>query len=170
MTGEAAAAGAAVPAHAIIDGFDEFPFEQIMKDVMPRLAAVDAELAAMMQSRDRGKLSEFVERVTNKWSRGELELADGIESYVAFRARVIGALDDIMAREGRGKNVAIVTSGGPISVALRHALGLGDDITWRTAWVIRNASISEFRYRPGHFTMVAFNGVPHLPADHVTYR
>jgi len=169
--------GRELPAPEVLDAFDEFPFEAMMREVVPRLLAGDPELARMVGDRTAGdeadrrrRLTAFVEHVTNLWSAGELEVPDHIESFERFNARVGAGLDDVMRREGRGRRVAVVTSGGPISISLRRALALSADVMWQTAWVIRNASVSEFRYRDDAFGLVSLNAVPRLSGDLITYR
>jgi hypothetical protein len=45
---------------------------------------------------------------------------------------------------------------------MRQTLGLADDTMLRLAWVIANASFSEFRYRTTDLSLLAFNSTPHL--------
>ena len=146
--------------------------------LVPMVSAVatdDPEMAALVpgngdESEVRRQMTLFVERVTNMWSEGKLDVPDHIESFERFDERVSGGLDHVMDREGRGRRIAIVTSGGPISISLQRALDLSHDVMWRTAWVIRNASITEFLYRHDAFSLVSFNAVPHLSGDLITYR
>lgn len=171
-------AGAELPAPSTLDAFDEYPFDAIMTEVLPRLADIDPELGALAASiasgdpgsNGRATMSKLIERVTTLWSNGELRGSDAIETYDAFRDRVFGGLDHIMRTEGRGKRVAVVTSGGPISLSLRRTLGLDHHVTWRTAWVIRNASITELLYRDAELSLASFNATPHLGDALITYR
>lgn len=171
MTAAAAGSGVALPEPHTLAAFDEYPFEVMVKQVLPRLVDSDPELAALWHGAGdrRAGLSRFIEKVTALWSRGELD-APGIEPYAAFCARVAAGLDQVMREQGRGKTVAVVTSGGPISQAVGRALALDAEHTWRIAWVVRNASITEFAYREDAFGLVAFNATPHLRPDEVTYR
>ncbi len=165
------AAANGLPEAQLVDEFDEYPFEDLMKVIVPKLMERDAELAEAMRTKNMRGMSAILERVTTAWSSGEYDdLVEDIETYTAFRERVVRGLEHVMAREGSGRTVAVVTSGGPISISLRHALDLDEHRTWRTAWIVRNASMSEFLYREDAFTLVAFNGTPHLSGADVTYR
>jgi broad specificity phosphatase PhoE len=165
----ARAEGVAYPEMAVLDELDEYPALELLRHWLPTLSTEEPELAALLASGDARGPQRLLEVVSQKWARGELDTGE-LESFVAFSERVGRGLEAIMRAEGRGKRVAVVTSGGPISITMRMCLGLAEDTTLRVAWVIANSSVSEFRYREAELTMVAFNAVPHLEDAHVTYR
>jgi broad specificity phosphatase PhoE len=104
------------------------------------------------------------------WARGE-HGPDKPWSFSGFAGRIRGALCDVMAREGRKRSVAVVTSAGPVSIAAQLALGFSDEKAVRLSWIVANSSVTELRWRtPDDVTLVSFNGTPHL-ADRtlVTY-
>jgi broad specificity phosphatase PhoE len=96
------------------------------------------------------------------WARGELETGE-LESFAAFDARVSAAVERIRAEQGRQKTVAVVTSGGPVAVAVGRCLELTPEKTIAIAWVLVNSSITELRYTSDNLGLVALNRVPHLP-------
>jgi broad specificity phosphatase PhoE len=83
---------------------------------------------------------------------------------------VTRGLRAVMAAEGRGRRALVVTSGGPIAVAVRLALGLGDEVTLRLAWVVGNASTTELRWRGEEVSLFGFNHLHHLPPPQRSYR
>jgi broad specificity phosphatase PhoE len=156
-----AAAGHA-PDAALAPEFDEFPAEGILSGGLPAL--LEEEPALAQQS-----IGRVLALLSRRWVRGELDLAD-VETFVAFRARVRRGLDAIQTAAGRGKRVAVVTSAGAITVSLMIALELSDELGFMMATIVANASITEFRFRPGELTLVGFNGLPHLERkDLITY-
>lgn len=123
---------------------------------------------------DRGNIPRFERAfgfIMDKWARGELD-HDSLETFARFRERVSRGLRHIMETEGREKTVAVITSGGPVCIALQMALSLDDHIAIRQGWVIGNSSVSEFRYRDSHsLTLVRFNLCEHLRDESlITYR
>ena len=96
----------------------------------------------------------------------------GMPSYDGFVAGVTGALD-LVRREHVGKNVLIVSSGGPISTAVGHILGTSPETTIELNLRIRNTAVSEFGFNPKRHHLVTYNTLPHLDgADYagwVTY-
>ncbi|MCP3868797.1 MAG: histidine phosphatase family protein, partial [Gammaproteobacteria bacterium] len=88
------------------------------------------------------------------------------------KARVNGALDEILAEKGRGRRIAIFTSGGAISVAVQRALELSDQACLQVSWQVVNASITRFKCTADRIMLATFNEHAHLEvADGlVTYR
>ena len=96
-----------------------------------------------------------------RWLSGRYD-ADGVEPWKAFRDRVRGAVNRIMMENGRGKTVAIFTSGGPICVTAQMALGITVDIAIQMNWQLRNTSVSVFKYNDRGIFMHSYNSSNHL--------
>jgi broad specificity phosphatase PhoE len=106
-----------------------------------------------------------------KWMTGAAQPA-GMPTYADFLAGVSGALDHVRANH-HGQNVLVVSSGGPISTAVGHVLGMKPEATIELNLRIRNTSVTEFAFTPKRHMLVSYNGIPHLDApaykDWVTY-
>jgi broad specificity phosphatase PhoE len=158
-----------------IDELDEFPVFQLLARWLPILVAEHPELRGLertwARSEEKPRLERAFALLIRRWARGELD-SDDLESFAQFRARVRRGLARIMGDEGRERHVAVVTSGGPIAIAMQWALELGDEMTMGVAWVVGNTAINEFRYRDSdNLTLVRFNSIPHLQDDAlITYR
>ena len=96
------------------------------------------------------------------WMRGKTEPV-GMPKYVDFLAGVTSALDHVRMNHF-GKNVLIVSSGGPISTAVGHVLGASPETTIELNLRIRNSALSEFAFTPKRHVLVSYNSVPHLDA------
>jgi broad specificity phosphatase PhoE len=59
----------------------------------------------------------------------------------------------------------VVSSGGPIAVAIGHVLGLDAEATIELNLHIRNSAVSEFKVGPRRHTLITFNTLPHLDGD-----
>lgn len=167
-------AGREVGEVPVLDAFDEYPAFELLKQWMPVLQAEDADFRDLLTSGQPTRIYERAfDHIIGKWVRGELDTGE-IESYAQFCDRVRGGLEQVMTAAGRGAHVAVVTSGGPISVTMRYTLELADRLMMKVAWVTANASISELRFRgPAitDLTLVSFNSFTHLRKDDlVTYR
>ncbi|MRD49406.1 histidine phosphatase family protein [Caenimonas koreensis] len=96
----------------------------------------------------------------------------GMPSYADFVSGVSSALDHVRANHF-GKNVLMVTSGGPISTAVGYILGTSPETTIELNLRIRNTSITEFAFTPKRHMLVGYNAIPHLEdpqyASWVTY-
>jgi broad specificity phosphatase PhoE len=93
-------------------------------------------------------------------------------TYPQFVAGVAGALDHVRQNH-YGKNVLMVSSGGPISTAVGHVLATKPEVTIELNLRIRNTSVTEFAFNPKRMMLVMYNALPHLDApeyaDWVTY-
>jgi broad specificity phosphatase PhoE len=171
-------AGARFPQPAVMKEFDEYAGDAVLEQALPRLLQSDNEIRklrlAFESSPDSSeKLKHFqrmFEAVIGKWVGGEIPLPD-VESWPEFCARVHRGLSQLISDGRRGGQVAIFCSGGPISVAMQHALNLSPQDTLRVAWMVRNCSYSEFLCSGERFTLSTFNSFPHLDdAALLTYR
>ncbi len=177
----ARAEGVHLPEAACLAELDEYPAFRMLGHWLPILSEESPEFRGALDAyrgsdagsarARRRQFERAFEFIVQKWARGELA-TEGVETFAEFQARVRSGLGGIMAAQGRGKHVAVVTSAGPIAMALQWALGLGDENALATSWVIGNASITEFRYREADsLTLVRFNTVPHLQDEGlITYR
>jgi broad specificity phosphatase PhoE len=168
-------AGARYPEATCVDAFDEYPAMELLARWLPSVCAEDPELGELVSAPaapgNEQRFARAFERIVSKWARGELDVGE-LESFAGFRDRVRGGLRHIMEREGRSKHIAVITSGGPIAMAMQMALGVSDEAALQLAWVVSNTGVSEFRYRDSRrMTLVRFNTIAHLPDPVLlTYR
>ncbi|MBC7710056.1 MAG: histidine phosphatase family protein [Rhizobacter sp.] len=105
------------------------------------------------------------------WMQGKTEPI-GMPKYADFLGGVTSALDHVRANHF-GKNVLIVSSGGPISTAVGHVLGASPEATIELNLRIKNSALSEFAFNPKRHVLVSYNTVPHLSSkadsEWVTY-
>jgi broad specificity phosphatase PhoE len=171
-------AGLGFPEPEVDLGFDEYHGDQVMERGLPGLVARDAEVRRLYEAFESSgsagsrmrNFQKLFEAVIGRWVEGEIPV-EGIESWPDFCARVQRGLAGVAGGDGRGQQVAIITSGGPISVAMQRALELTAQNTLRVAWMVRNCATSEFLASGARFTLSSFNEVPHLDdAALLTYR
>lgn len=93
-----------------------------------------------------------------QWMRGEVA-PQGMGTWASFVNGVMTALDHAHASSG---DVLMVSSGGPISVALGQLLGMPAESVIEMNLQMRNTSVSELRASKGGFRVVSFNTLPHL--------
>jgi broad specificity phosphatase PhoE len=170
-------AGSDLPTAELLEGLDEYPAITLLKRGLPMLCESDAELRAVVgdplaQGGGLAGIPQFdrvFRRVQLAWMTAELVL-DDVESFADFRARVCGALSDIAERAGEGR-AAVVTSGGPVGMAMQLALDLSDHKAMRVSEVVANTGLTSMKRAHGEWLVTSFNALPHLsdPAL-ITYR
>ncbi len=155
----------AIPPATVHPGFAEYPGFEMAKAFLPRL---EPELALSEPTAlgERG-----FQTILTGWARDEWR-DDAVEHVHAFTARVTAALETIIRSLASGGRVAIVTSAGPIGVAVGLVFGATPHHMVRTSTVIKNASITElqlrtrdFAWAPDKISLVGFNSIAHLPAN-----
>lgn len=118
------------------------------------------EAAQTPAERSRG-FQRLFEAVMHRWMAGRFE-PQGVETWPEFRQRVTAGLEQILASDAR--RGVVFSSVGPLAVLLQRALGTDDAASFRTAWRLRNASLTTFVFDgQGRFTLDGFNALPHLP-------
>ena len=170
--------GLQFPAPSIREEFDEFQGEAVLSQSLPQLCTNngrirelhDAVQSSNSESDKRAAFQRMFEAVISMWVDGETA-PQNVESWQEFCARVRRGLITFLANSGKGELVAIFSSGGPLGVAVQHALHLSAQDTLRVAWMSRNCSFSEFLFSGDRLTLSSFNSFPHLDDDSLlTYR
>ena len=175
-TEAASVAGTALPASRTLDELAEYPAFEMLQHLMPRLVAEDPKFEALATAPTPGLLDEAFHTILGRWSRDEWHVT-GIERVGDFVGRVRTALDRVIRAASSGARIACVTSAGPIGVAVGLTFGIPDERMVRTSVVIRNASITELRFRsrgfdwqPDQLSLVSFNLTAHLPEELESHR
>lgn len=170
------AAGGTLPAPQGLAELAEYPAFEMLSHLVPRLAAEDPKFAQLITAPTPRLLDEAFHRILSGWSRDEWTV-DGVERVATFVDRVRTGLDRVLRAAGSGARLACVTSAGPIGVAVGLVFGIAAERMVRTSIVIRNASITELRFRsqgfdwqPDQLSLVTFNVTAHLPEELHTER
>ncbi len=159
---------------AVDPAFDEYDGTLILQAYAGSLTSDELERAGWPDLHvDRKRFQWFLERAARAWVEDRVA-AEGLLSWSGFRTRVVGALDAIMAREGRSKTVVVSTSGGVIGTIVAHLLGLTNHIGIELNWAVHNASITRVIYNDHRASLAMFNALPHLEragrTELITYR
>jgi broad specificity phosphatase PhoE len=103
-----------------------------------------------------------------RWMQGQTR-PEGMPRHAAFIASIEAALAQL--REQHGNGVAlVVSSGGPISMAVGHVLGLQAEAVIELNLHLRNSAVCEFRMTPKRLHLMTFNALPHLDgAEHASW-
>lgn len=162
----AAAALAALPAAPALvrdPDFDEYDSAAIITALLPGMQADHPELAGRVAGMysDRRAFQAVYESAMRRWITGRHPVGH-VETWARFQARTGRALARVRAENGRGRTVAVFSSGGPISALVGLALGLEDAVALRLTWVLKNASISALFYDDERLTLTLFNSTAHL--------
>ncbi|MED5621588.1 histidine phosphatase family protein [Ideonella sp. BN130291] len=155
-------------------GFDEYDHDAILLAQRPDLAdpaAMRAWLAA--QPHPRRAFQHLFAQAMARWVSGAHD-SDYPESWAAFRARTLAALQQAVQRAGGSRTLVIVTSGGPISAICQQLLRLPDDSACEVCYGLANSGVTSLFYSGERLSLAQLNNIAHLDvvADPalVTYR
>jgi len=167
--------GEAWPDPVELATLDEYPVEPLFRRNLPSLLLEEPELGAAIDpstphvDRARG-FDRLLTLGTRRWLEGRLDTGE-LPTFAQFMATVDAALQDIATREGRGRQVLVISSAGTISAAVGSTMGTPWEHALRLGWQLCNASLTAVKYRdPSDRTLTGFNSVGHLAADQVTLR
>jgi broad specificity phosphatase PhoE len=170
------AAGGALPVLQGLAELAEYPAFEMLQHLVPRLIAEDPKFAQLTSAPTPRLLDEAFHLILSRWSRDEWTV-EGVERVATFVERIRTGLDRVLRAAGSGARLLCVTSAGPIGVAVGLVFGIPAERMVRTSIVIRNASITELRFRsqgfdwqPDQLSLVTFNLTAHLPEELHTER
>jgi broad specificity phosphatase PhoE len=163
------------PEPVVLEDGDEYDLSGMIR-LAPELALASPEFAilanAYQQSDgERERLRSFqtmFETLLHHWQAGRHGCPPGaaaqasLESWPVFRERVARALRLLRARPGRGRRVALFTSGGFIGTAVQGVVAAPQRAALELNWRVRNCSLTEFVFTRDRVSLDSFNGVPHL--------
>jgi len=103
-----------------------------------------------------------------RWMQGQTR-PEGMPRYAAFVAGIEGALAQLREQHADGAAL-VVSSGGPISMAVGHVLGLQPEAVVELNLYLRNSAVCELRMTPKRLHLMTFNALPHLDAaEHASW-
>jgi broad specificity phosphatase PhoE len=168
-------AGLNWPEPVVLEDGDEYDLSGMIR-LAPELALASPEFARLadgyqQSDGERDRLRSFqamFEALVHHWQAGrnvyppDTAGQASLESWPVFRERVVRALRLLQERPGRGRRVALFTSGGFIGTAVQGVVGGPERAALELNWRVRNCSLTEFVFTFDRMSLDSFNGVPHL--------
>lgn len=148
--------GADLPATAL-PGLNEYDSAALVRAIHPEPLAAPADPEAVKQH------FRLLRQGLLAWMRGETAPV-GMPAHADFAAGVADALARVRAL-GAGRQVLIVSSGGPIASAVSQVLVCPPESCVELNLRIRNSAVTEFAFNPKRHHLVSFNTLPHLDAS-----
>lgn len=171
-------AGRSWPQATIIPEWDEHSADLFLSEPLDEIADKYQHLQQLKVDYRSAREPMLIQRSFQKlfealvhlWVQAEIA-APGVEPWADFQSRVIAGVKQITQDETGGRRALLVTSVGPISIAMQHALGVNDAMALELGWRVRNASLTGFLFSGDRFTLDFFNASPHLSRKELlTYR
>lgn len=145
--------GADLPALAL-PGLNEYDSEAVVRAIHPEPLTPPNDAEGVKQH------FRLLRQGLLAWMRGETAPV-GMPTHADFAAGVADALARVLAL-GVGRQVLIVSSGGPIATAVAQVLATPAETFVELNLRLRNASVTELAFNPKRHHLVTFNTLPHL--------
>jgi len=157
-------------------GFDEYDHVEVLRLHAPQMNDPIAAKDALDREPDAKKAFQRIfAQAMERWMGGRHD-ADYRESWPAFRARCVAALQRAVAAAGASQSIIVFTSGGAIAAICQELLGFPDQRAADVNFSLANCSVTKLLYsgRDGRIGLQYLNNFAHLEqageAQHVTYR
>ncbi len=167
--------GLAIPDYTLSSALNEYDSAGVLMSQMADLLEEDPAFKEECDRiyTDKRSFQKVFEMSVMRWISG-LHDKPEVESWTDFSSRVCDGIEAIISQEGRGKNIVLFTSGGPIAALLHRVLGLTGEEAVKLSWQIVNASVTRFMYNSNNITLAGFNMISHLELQGdkalITYR
>jgi broad specificity phosphatase PhoE len=167
--------GHALPPVDKMEEFNEYDWLHVISEIFPQLMKEDPSLNWDMAKllSDKKTFQRIFETAILRWASGNYT-SSSLPKWEDFLSRVHRGIDRIMKNHGTGENIAVFTSGGPISAVMQKVLHLSYEDTVKISWLIINASITRFKFTHDRMMLSTFNEHTYLELytgdNLVTYR
>ena len=154
---------------------NEYDAEKILQILIPVLLTEKPHLKEHSDKllSDKKSFHIIFSEVMNMWNSGNYDM-NGTATWNEFTSGVYSFIDDIMSDHTGSSNIAVFTSGGPISSIIMKVLSLSLKTSMNIRDRIVNSSITRFRYSTYKIMISSFNEYSHLELaggkELITYR
>jgi broad specificity phosphatase PhoE len=158
-----------------LEEFNEYDPESVLTAIIPLLIEEKPDFSHNVEKMFSDKISfqKVFEKVMMRWVSGDFNLP-GLVRWEEFASRVERGIKMVMESDGKGKKIAIFSSGGPISIVAQKALLLSNSSAIQLNWQIINTSVTRFKCTHDRIMLMSFNEHAHLEIEGdkslVTYR
>ncbi|PIE41022.1 MAG: hypothetical protein CSA49_05490 [Gammaproteobacteria bacterium] len=152
-------------------GFSEYNHAEVIARLRPDLEthhAMTRYLASQPEPRKAFQLlfADAIER----WISGDYD-QEYSEPWTGFQQRCANGLNNLL--QSNAKNIAVFTSGGPISMIMQQVLQCSDQQAIKLSWSIVNASVTKILFTHDQISLSYFNDFGYfeqVDPSLITYR
>jgi len=110
---------------------------------------------------DKKSFQIILTEVMNMWCSGKYDMK-GVMTWEKFTSDVYNFVDERIKNYKKGENIALFTSGGPISVMMMRTLAMDLNTSILLRDQVVNSSITRFNYSNAGIMLASFNEYQHL--------
>lgn len=154
-------------------GWNEYDHQDILAQLRPELAtAASTDEFIRQQANPKQAFEQIFNDAIYRWIDGAHD-SDYVESWQSFRNRTRDALNTVAAEHKDAKNIAVFTSGGPISLLSQYLLGVPERQLMRMNWTLVNCGVTKIVSTSNRMFVASLSQHVHFEGEHqhfITYR
>ena len=151
-------------------GWNEYDHQDILRQFRPEFvdaAGVNQYIAK--QDNPKKAFEQDFNGAVDRWISGEYD-QDYVESWSEFSTRVRAAFENVIKQSVGKKNVAVFTSGGPISLVTQALLGISEENIMQMNWTLLNCGVTKCVSTSSRVFLASLNEHAHFEgADYKSY-
>jgi broad specificity phosphatase PhoE len=126
-----------------LSGWNEYDHQDILAQFSSEFATAEGMTAFIARQENPKQVFETAfNDAINRWISGKHD-ADYVESWSAYSGRIHSALRSTIELGETHKNIAVFTSGGPISLVSQHLLGVPAENIMQMNWTLMNCAVTK---------------------------
>lgn len=147
-------------------GWNEYDHQNILAQLSPEFSSAAGLTKHIKQQQDPKQAFEKVfNDAIDRWISGRYD-AGYVETWEDYNARVHQALQTARELATQYKNIAVFTSGGPISVVSQHLLGVPAEDIMRMNWTLMNCAVTKLVTTDSRCFVASLNQHSHFEGAH----
>jgi len=154
-------------------GWNEYDHQNILAQLRPELeTAASTEQFVRQQSNPKQAYEQIFVDAIDRWASGKYD-EEYIESWTDYSQRVRTVFDKVAQSSVGLKNVAVFTSGGPISLVSQSLLGVAAEKIMQLNWTLVNCGVTKLVSTGSRVFLASLNEHVHFEGDkksYITYR
>lgn len=154
-------------------GWNEYDHQDILAQMGPEFATAESiQRFIVKQENPKAVFEKLFNDAMNRWMSGNFD-RDYVETWSDYQSRIKWALADVCSNYTQAKNIAVFTSGGPISVLAQHLLGVPAQNIMHLNWTLVNCGVTKVISTGKRTFVSSMNEHPHFEGEHkhlVTYK
>ncbi|MFT5573839.1 MAG: broad specificity phosphatase PhoE [Cryomorphaceae bacterium] len=126
-----------------LNGWNEYDHQDILAQFSPEFATAEGMTSFIARQENPKQVFETAfNDAFNRWMSGQHD-SDYVESWSAYSERIHAALRSTRELGMTHNNIAVFTSGGPISLVSQHLLGVPAENIMQMNWTLMNCAVTK---------------------------
>lgn len=146
--------------------WNEYDHQDILTQCSPEFSTPEGiQQFIRQQSNPKAAFEALFNEAMNRWIKGEHD-DDYVESWQHYQQRINDAVSHIFSLSRQHKNIAVFTSGGPISVVSQKLLGVAPEKIMQLNWTLLNCSVTKIVSTSNRQFVATLNEHSHFEGEH----